>query len=187
MTLNTISLKSWRNFSQKEFSFHPEINVISGENGIGKTNLLEAVFYLSCCRGLPGAKESDLINFEDSQSEIKAEFQSGSREQNISVLLKRNTRRSLWLNHAPISSPRLIMGVLPAVFFRPEDLLLLRGGASVRREYMDLALCQMRPLYVEKRAVWRCVTPTRTNREKMHQSRHHWPVQLAALVHQGST
>lgn len=149
MTLRELSLTNIRSYSCSRFIFDEGINVISGPNGTGKTNLLEAVFYLSCCRGLRGAKDAELVRFDTEQGQIDARFVSGDREQSLSFVLSRKNRRSILLNNVPLTSPRDLMGVLPAVFFRPEDLELLRGGASVRRTYMDMALCQLRPRYLE--------------------------------------
>ncbi|MCL2082220.1 MAG: DNA replication and repair protein RecF [Oscillospiraceae bacterium] len=154
MTLQTISLRSWRSFDHANFSFYEGVNVISGKNGTGKTNLLESIFYLSCCRGLKGSKEADIINFDGKEAEAHARFLSDGREQDIRALLRRGAKRSFWLNQSALPSPRHLMGVLPAVFFQPEDLGLLRSGAASRRGYMDISLCQLHPRYLE--ALTRC-------------------------------
>ena len=72
MTLHSVALNGFRSYDAASFSFSEGVNVISGPNGTGKTNLLESVFYLSCCKGLRGAKGSEMIYFDAGQGQIDA-------------------------------------------------------------------------------------------------------------------
>jgi DNA replication and repair protein RecF len=149
MNLLSISLKDFRSYTGASFAFSEGANVISGENGTGKTNLLEAVYYLATSKSARGARDADLIRFDCPGAELEARFFSGGREQTVSVRLKRGARRTFSLNGAALSSPRELMGVLPSVFFDPGDLSLLQGGAAERRGFIDAVLCQQKPRYLE--------------------------------------
>lgn len=149
MILNSITIKDFRSFDEASFTFSDGINVISGPNGAGKTNLLEAIYFLATSKSARAARDADMIRFAKQYAEITAAFQSGGREQTLEVRLRRGTRRMYRQNGAALSSPRELMGVLPSVFFDPGDLSLLQGGAGERRAFMDAALCQQRPRYLE--------------------------------------
>ena len=149
MTLLSISVRDFRGYADASFTFCEGVNVISGPNGAGKTNLLEAVYYLATSKSARAARDADLIRFDRPGAEIGAAFVSGGREQTLSVRIKRGARRTFSLNGASLTSPRELMGVLPAVFFDPGDLSLLQGGAAQRRTYADGALCQQKPRYLE--------------------------------------
>ncbi|MDR0293957.1 MAG: DNA replication and repair protein RecF [Oscillospiraceae bacterium] len=149
MTLLSITLRDFRGYAEASFSFSGGVNVISGPNGAGKTNLLEAVHYLATSKSPRVPRDADLIRFDCPGAELAAVLRSGGREQTLSVRLRRGVRRVFFLNGAALSSPRELMGVLPSVFFDPGDLSLLRGGAAGRRAFIDAALCQQKPRYLE--------------------------------------
>jgi DNA replication and repair protein RecF len=149
MTLLSITLRDFRSYEETSFSFAEGVNVISGANGTGKTNLLEAIYYIATSKSARAARDGDLIRFDCPGAELEAGFISGEREQTLSVRLKHGARRSFSLNGAPLPSPRDLMGLLPAVFFDPGGLELLQGGAGERRAFTDAALCQQKPRYLE--------------------------------------
>jgi DNA replication and repair protein RecF len=149
VTLLSLQLRDFRSYGEASFAFSESVNVISGANGTGKTNLLEAVYYLATSKSARAAKDVDLIRFGCPGAELTATFHSGGREQELSVRIKRGARRTFLLNGAVLTSPRELMGVLPAVFFDPGDLSILQGGASERRAFIDAVLCQQKPRYLE--------------------------------------
>ncbi|MCL2004116.1 MAG: DNA replication and repair protein RecF [Oscillospiraceae bacterium] len=149
MTLRSISLKSFRSYEEATFAFSGGVNVVAGANGAGKTNLLEAVYYLATSKSVRAVRDAELIRFGESGAELSADFISGGREQTLSVRIKSGARRLILLNGAALSSPRDLMGVLPAIFFDPGDLALLQGGAAERRAFTDAVLCQQKPRYLE--------------------------------------
>jgi DNA replication and repair protein RecF len=148
MTLHSISIRGFRNYEDASFFFGEGINVISGANGTGKTNLLEAIYYTATSKSHRTSRDQELILFDSPSAQTDAVFTSGGREQTLSVRLKRGERRVFTLNGAVLPSPRDLMGVLPAVFFDPGGLSLLQGGASERRRFTDAVLCQQRPRYL---------------------------------------
>ena len=110
--------------------------------------MLEAVFYLGAGKSCRSANDRELIHFGKPEGCIEAAIFSQGREQTLKARLSVNTRRSLFVNEVKLATPRELLGRLPCVFFGPEELGIVRAGASARRRYMDLALCQLRPRYM---------------------------------------
>ncbi len=162
MRLLRIELGNFRRYERDIFGFSSGVNVITGPNGVGKTCLLESIAYLSAARSPRTGKERELIRFGADAAEIEAEFESGGRECSINAVICRDSRRKLFLDGAPVKSPRELLGRLPSVYFEPEDLHLIRGGAQARRRLMDMALCQLRPRYLSLLSVYRKLAEGKT-------------------------
>ena len=128
--------------------FSPGINLILGENAQGKTNLLEAIVYLSAGRSFRTRKEQELIRFGADFAELQAEVENRERENILRALLFAGRRpRQLYLNGVKKKTMGDMEGALHTVLFCPEDLLVLKTGSSARRRFLDQALCQLRPNY----------------------------------------
>ena len=148
MNLKELYLRSFRNYEEQRFQFDPGVNLIVGDNAQGKTNLLEAIFYLGSGKSFRAQKNSEMIRFSADFGEIEGKILSQDREQTLRWLLFKTSRpRQLFRNGAKKKTAGEISGVLPAVLFCPEDLLVLKTGASQRRRMGDYVLCQLRPNY----------------------------------------
>ena len=149
MQINKLSLEQFRNYEQQKISFVPECNVICGENAQGKTNLLEAVVYLSCARSPRARTERELIRFGAEAARVRGEIYSRERDFVVDIALSTSHRRKITINQVPVKRAGELSGVLGTVFFCPEDLQLIRDGAAARRRFMDQSLLQLRPRYAE--------------------------------------
>lgn len=147
MYVSKITLEGFRNYTDATAHFDRGINVIIGDNGQGKTNLLESVFYLTSARSFKTRYDRELIGFDREIANIKADIYSQGREQKIEIVLKRGRKKNLIVNGAKVKRSADLSGKITAVLFCPEDLALVKGGPAVRRRLMDLAICQMRPKY----------------------------------------
>lgn len=147
MRINRLTLRNFRNYAEQTVDFAPGSNLILGENAQGKTNLLEAVAYLSQGRSERVRTERELIRFGTDEALLLGEVFSREREFSIEAHLCVGKRRKLLVNQVPVKRAGELSGVLGTVFFCPEDLLLIRAGAVERRRFMDQALCQLRPRY----------------------------------------
>ena len=148
MQLNSLYIRGFRNYEQTRAAFVPGVNLIVGDNANGKTNLLEAICYLSTGHAFRTRKEQELIRFGAEFAELSATLFSQEREQELRVLLFAGRRpRQLYLNGVKQKTAAGISGVLTSVLFCPEDLLVLKKGAAPRRRLLDAVLCQMRPNY----------------------------------------
>ena len=148
MNLTELNLRSFRNYEQLSLSWDPGVNLIVGDNAQGKTNLLESIFYLGSGRSFRAQKNGEMVKFGDDFGEIQGKIFAQDREQTIRWLLFSGSRpRQLFRNGARKKTAAEISGVLPAVLFCPEDLMVLKTGASQRRRMGDYVLCQLRPNY----------------------------------------
>ena len=148
MKLKKIALTGFRNYEWDTVDFEDGINIISGLNAQGKTNLLEAVYMLSCGRSFRTRFDKELINFDYSAAEILADIESQGREQTISIALKSGCPKKILVNGVKKTVSELA-GTVNTVLFCPDDLDLIKEGASVRRKLLDEAISQIRPQYAE--------------------------------------
>lgn len=148
MTVDHIKLSSFRNYHDVEVALSPGINVFYGENAQGKTNLLEAVRYLSCARSFRAQKERDMIAFGSDCALVRARILHSDRDFTVEARLFSAARRQLYINEIKQKSASCLSGILNTVVFLPDDLFLVREGAAVRRKFLDAALCQLRPRYL---------------------------------------
>ena len=148
MQIDSLYLQDYRNYSELNVDFTPGVNLILGDNAQGKSNLLEAISYLSMGRAFRTRKEKELIRFGADFAQMEAQVTSQQRTQKIRAVLFAGSRpRQLWLNGVKKKQFAPISGVLTSVLFCPEDLSILKEGAATRRKFLDQALCGLRPGY----------------------------------------
>ena len=148
MRIERIALNGFRNYEWETVEFAPGTNVISGQNAQGKTNLLEAVYLLSCGRSFRTRFDKELVGFDYSEAEILADIYSHERDQTISIRLRPGQSKKILVNGVKKTASEL-SGQVNAVLFCPDDLNLIKEGAAVRRRLMDNAISQIRPRYAE--------------------------------------
>ena len=148
MRINKLRLRGFRNYSELDADFVPGVNLILGDNAQGKTNLLEAISYLSTGHGFRTRKEAELLQFGSDFADLEAEIFSQERQQTLrAVLFAGRKPRQLYLSGVKQKSFANFQGLLTTVLFCPEDLLVPKTGAAQRRRLLDNALCQLRPGY----------------------------------------
>ena len=146
MRIVRIALNGWRNYDFVTAEFDPGVNVITGENAQGKTNLLEAVYLLTGGRSFRTRFDKEMIGFDFSGAEILADVFARGREQTVKIALRRGQRKQIFQNGVKKTAAEL-SGAFAAVLFCPDDLNIIRSGAAERRRMMDLAISQLRPNY----------------------------------------
>lgn len=145
MRVERLELSDYRNIGQALLLPHQNVNVIYGRNAQGKTNLLEAIWLLSGNKSFRGAKESQMIRFEKSFFQIQMEFSDRERTQNISYLA--GEKRKILLNQVPLKTLSELSGEFYCVVFNPDDLDIVKDGPSCRRQFLDTAISQIKPIY----------------------------------------
>ena len=136
---------NFRNLTRTDLTACPGVNVIFGENGQGKTNLLEALWLFTGCRSFRGAEAAEMVREGQPEANLYVRFVSNQREQQAQIEIAK--RRVLTLNGFPQETPRRMLGVFPAVAFTPATLSLAQGGPGERRRFLDVALSMLTPAY----------------------------------------
>ena len=147
MILNRLELDFFRNYMHAVIELSPGVNVIWGENAQGKTNLLEAAGFLSSCRSHRARYDRELIQFGVDHAFLKGEVFSHQRDFTLEARLHRGERRQLFSNGVRLKTAGDLGEIFNTILFCPEDLSLIRNGASDRRRFLDDAICQLRPKY----------------------------------------
>ena len=155
MIVRTLHLEDFRNYRTLEAAFSPQVNVIYGDNAQGKTNLLEAIAYLSTARSHRARYDRELIGFDAPQALIRGSIAARDRDFTLEARLRRGARRQLLRNGVRLKTAAELSGMLTSVLFCPEDLSLVRAGAAERRRFLDDCICQLRPRYAAALAEYR--------------------------------
>jgi DNA replication and repair protein RecF len=138
--LGSIAIQDFRNLERVNLDFPPEGVALVGDNGHGKTNLLEAIYYLQILRSIRDARDQDLTRFDASGFHIAAKVHSPAAHE-IAVGFERASKKKRVTVDGLV--PRRMsdaLGKLPSVIFSPRDLELVSGAPSERRRYLDLLL-----------------------------------------------
>jgi len=138
--VSALSLKNFRNFERLELTIPETGLALIGDNGHGKTNLLEAIYYLQLLRSVRGARDQDVVRFGASGFHIAAEATIGRRRTLTAAFLRAGKRKKVTVDG--VEPPRLsdALGSLPSVMFSPRDVELVAGSPSERRRFLDVAL-----------------------------------------------
>ena len=155
MIVKGISLDFFRNYVHLDADFHSGVNVIVGENAQGKTNLLEAIAYLSSASSHRARYDREMIRLGVDHAFIKGDVFSRGREHTLEVSLHRGARRTITDNGVKLKTAAELSGILNTVLFCPEDLYLIREGAAARRRFLDDCICQLRPRYAQALAEYK--------------------------------
>lgn len=148
MTCHNIRVEHFRNIEHAEVSFSEGVNVLWGENAQGKTNLLEAIAYTALGKSFRAMRDEEMIRFGEDHAELSVDFCDSVRMQNITVRLGRGKRRRIEQNRVKVARVSDIVGQLRTVLFCPEHLSLIKDGPSERRNFLDVALSQLYPIYL---------------------------------------
>jgi len=148
MTVREVCLDGFRNYYGVTVQYCDGINVVAGRNAQGKTNLIEAIYYLAAGRSFRPSSDKELISHDRENACIRAGIVSCGREQTLEARLFRGRRRELYANGVKLKTFTELSGKLMAVPFGPDDLSMIKDGAAVRRKLMDQCLSQLRPGYL---------------------------------------
>lgn len=152
MFVRALSLRDFRSWDQVDLELTTGATVFVGSNGNGKTNVVEAVGYLSTLSSHRVSSEAPLIRSGAGKAQIGASVVNDGRELTVDVELNQGTTNRARINRSPVRRPREILGVLKTVLFAPEDMALVRGDPSERRRFLDELLTAQLPRMAAVRA-----------------------------------
>ena len=145
MWISSLQLENFRNYRQLSVSFEPGINLLIGENGAGKTNLVEACVYLSTLESHRVSGYTALIGSEGVSSQLSLKAKNNGREISVAAELNKDKPNRYFLNSHQVKRTSDLVGVSKVVVFAPEDLDLVRRDPQDRRKFLDESMIQLKP------------------------------------------
>jgi len=154
-------LQDFRVLRAVDIDLTPGLTVVRGENGQGKTSLLEAVYWIARTRSFRGVNDSMLVRVGAERAIVRAEVQSAGRTQLFEAEINTNGRNRVLCNRQPVARARNLYGLLRVSVFSPDDLALVKGGPAERREYLDELLAMLAVRYDAARSDYERVVKQR--------------------------
>lgn len=150
MWLKRISILNYKNLEQTELLFSRKMNCIIGKNGMGKTNLMDAVYYLSFCKSATNPIDSQNIRHNQDFFVVQGFYETDDGEpEEIYCGLKRRQKKQFKRNKKEYSRFSDHIGLIPMVMVSPADTQLIAGGSEERRRFMDVVISQYDRAYLE--------------------------------------
>lgn len=163
MYIKSIELMNFRNYENLSMEFHPEKNILYGDNAQGKTNILEALYYCGMTKSHKGSKEKEIIRINQKEAHIRMFVEKKGVTRKIDMHLKRNKAKGVAIDGIPIRKSSELIGMVNIVFFSPEDLGIIKHGPSERRRFIDMELCQLDKVYFHDLAKYNQIINQRNN------------------------
>ena len=150
MWLKRISILNYKNIEQAELSFSPKMNCIIGRNGMGKTNLMDAVYYLSFCKSATNPIDTQNIFHDRDFFVVQGFYQTDNGEpEEVYCGLKRKQKKQFKRNKKEYTRLSDHIGLIPLVMVSPSDSVLISGGSEERRRFIDVVISQFDREYLD--------------------------------------
>jgi DNA replication and repair protein RecF len=149
MHLKSLSLVNFKNYDQVDIPFCEKINCFVGENGVGKTNILDAVHYLALCKSNLNPVDSQNIRYEQDFCVVQGVFERKGKEENIFCGIRKQKKKQFKRNKKDYKKLSEHIGLIPLVMISPADSLLINGGSEERRQFMNGVIAQYSRVYLD--------------------------------------
>ena len=147
MNILRLELNYFRNYLAQKAELSPGINIFSGDNAQGKTNLLEAVYFMSLGKSMRTPRDKELIMWGHTRGRVKAEINKRAGVGTVEIVLDCAVNKRVAVNGMPITRIGELMGALTTVLFSPDEIAIIKDTPQKRRKFMDIALCQLSKAY----------------------------------------
>lgn len=149
MIIKRLELRNFRNYKEQTIDFIPSINYIYGMNAQGKTNVLEALFFMGCARSHRTSRDACLVKEDEGSFMLRINIVYDDEiEREIKIAYDKDTKKKeLFINGKKQQNIGELFGKMQLVFFSPEDLMMLKEGPAVRRRQIDIIMSQIKPAY----------------------------------------
>lgn len=154
MWLKNITLLNFKNYAAAELSFSATVNAFVGNNGAGKTNLLDAIHYLCLCKSYFNPIDSQQIKSEEDLFLIQGDFERNQKNEKITCGLKRNQKKQFKRNKKEYDKLASHIGLFPLVMISPNDINLIMDGSEERRRFIDNVISQTDGSYLDELIVY---------------------------------
>ena len=150
MILKNISIINYKNIKGANLDLSPKINCLIGHNGMGKTNFLDAIYYLSFCRSTNLPIDSQIITHDENFFMLEGNYENDNGDvENIYCGMKRGTKKHFKRNKKEYKRLSQHIGLIPLILVSPSDVSLIEGGSEERRKLMDVVISQYDHSYIE--------------------------------------
>ena len=129
-----LELYNFRNYDNEKISFGDEINIIYGDNGMGKTNILEAVYYFSYGRSFRSSGR-EVIRDGEKEARIALSFENGERKLESEIKFLSGKRKEIYLNEIELKKTSQLLGNFICVLFTPDEMNIIKGMPEARRKF----------------------------------------------------
>jgi DNA replication and repair protein RecF len=149
MNIKSSEFINFRNISEEKIEFSKGVNVIYGENAQGKTNILEGIYIFARGKSFRSLKDKELISFGKSTAYSRLEFENEGGCTTLGVEISSNKPKHFYRNNIKVAKTSEIIGEFRSVLFCPSHLGIISDSPSVRRSFLDVAIAQLRPVYIK--------------------------------------
>lgn len=150
MILSKLSILNYKNIAEATLEFSPKVNCLLGNNGMGKTNVLDAIFYLSFCQSSLARTDATTVRYGEEFMLLQGEYVRSGKTEQISCALQRGKKKSVKRNGKEYRRQSEHIGLLPLVMVTPSDWNLIAGGSEERRRLIDRIISQGNHEYLEQ-------------------------------------
>ncbi|MCM1504972.1 MAG: DNA replication and repair protein RecF [Muribaculum sp.] len=150
MILKRIKICNFKNIGDADLEFSPKVNGFLGNNGMGKSNLLDAIYYLSFCKSFSGMTDSMLLRRGEDFMLVQGAYLRRGLDEDVSIGMNRGKRKSLRRQGKEYQRLSAHIGAFPLVMSSPEDIELIRGSSDSRRRLMDMVISQSDHIYLDE-------------------------------------
>lgn len=157
MYISGLTLTNFRNYEYKEFNFGSGTTVITGVNGAGKTNIIEAIAYLSAMRSHRTNQDNDMVMFDSPYSVILGEFVTSNGEEKINILINSDNSKKIKYNNQEVKRLADVVGKINTVIFSPDELEVIKEGPDKRRKFLDIAVSKIDKKYFNALQIYKKV------------------------------
>lgn len=154
MQLKNLNLLNFKNYSEADLSFSPDVNAFTGDNGAGKTNLLDAIHYLSLCKSYFNPVDSQQIKQSADFFMLQGRFEKSDYEELISCSLKKNQKKQFKRNKKEYQRLADHIGLFPLVMISPNDAGIILDGSDERRRFIDNVISQTDNRYLDELIIY---------------------------------
>ncbi len=161
MKISEIELYNFRNYKNEKISFCEGTNIVCGDNGMGKTNILEAIYYFSYGRSFRTSGR-EIIKDGEKEAKINLSFEKNERLYDGKIKFLSGNKKEILLNDIELNKTSQLLGNFLCVLFTPDELRIIKGMPEIRRKFCDSAIMLLRPNYIKELIRYRNILNQKT-------------------------